>query len=158
MAVCHAPLQAAVLQPRDLQCQKCHGADNALPGHALVNRQDNMTRSAQGWEQDSQALGTGKPPLRLAASGTGHSQLTPPLPMGSHRSSSPELCRAGAALRPCCRGQPRCGAGPGAGALPTLGPAPAAAPRPSPGGQGCRGVPSPPTRRTGGYRPSRAGE
>lgn len=98
------PLQAAVLhlQPRDLQCQNCHGADNALPGHALVNRQDNMTRSAQGWEQDSQALGTGKPPLRLAASGTGHSQLTPPLPMGSHRSSSPELCRAGAALRPCC--------------------------------------------------------
>lgn len=31
-----------------------------------------MTRSAQGWEQDSQTLGMSKPPLWLVAAGTAH--------------------------------------------------------------------------------------
>lgn len=43
-----------------------------------MNRLDNMTRSAQGWEQDSQALGMGEPPLWLVTASTAH------LPINSH--------------------------------------------------------------------------
>lgn len=175
-------LSAAVLwhQPRDPQSQKGHCSGNGLPALLCFGEQAGQcdvlslrlgtgccwagTGDLQGWGQDSQTAGVGDPSLWLVASGTAH---LPVHSTCSHRLSllvlsqamQSGICLPGpAALQAHGAGTPALLAGPAVG-CPCPPPATSHTRAPSaplPGGQGCRGVPSPPTKRRGGCRP-RAG-